>query len=170
LARVHLARIVFRGLGLRSRHSLAVRQDVGNVRFLRPLPPTDFCRLDSTYGHTQEPRYPRPHRIAIPLAGPAILLRWRIVHLRGGVHSAASRRDSVESVGLQPPARLATGTSRGRRSRVKDPRIAWVPLLRSPSSIPRRHPAAAKDLESLPPRRTPPLLLRASDAWPVEVA
>jgi hypothetical protein len=67
---VHLARIVFRGLGLRSRHSLAVRQDVGNVRFLKPLPPTDFCRLDSTYGHTQELRYPRPHRIALPLAGP----------------------------------------------------------------------------------------------------
>lgn len=114
---MHLARIVFRGLDHRSRHSLAVRQDVGNDRFLRPLPPTDFCRLDSTYGHTLERQYPRPHRIVAPLAGLVVLLRWRRVCLRGGRASAASQKDSAESVGLRLPARLATGAPLARESR-----------------------------------------------------
>jgi len=43
-----LARIFIRGLGLRSR---VFPCDVGKA-FERPLPPTDFCRPVSTYGHT----------------------------------------------------------------------------------------------------------------------
>jgi hypothetical protein len=108
MARVHLARIVFRGLDPRSRHSLAVRQDVGNDRFLRPLPPTDFCRLDSTYGHTLERQYPRPHRIVAPLTGLVVLLRWRRAVSEEPAASAASQKDSTESAGLRLPARLTT--------------------------------------------------------------
>jgi len=152
---------------------------------LKPLPPTDFCRLDSTYGHTLERQYLRPHRIVVLLAELVVLLRWRPVRLAPVSRSepiiaAANWRDSVENVSLRPPAKPAAWVPH-LRMELPEPleadgderrARAWreLPSSVSPSSILRRHPAAAKDLESLPPRRPPPLLLRASGGWLVEVA
>lgn len=157
-----LARIFIRGLDPRSRSSPL---DVGNP-LLGSLPTTDFCRPVSTYGHTLECRYPRSHRNPEPLTGSVFLLRLRDVRLLRGEPCAASQ---VDSAGRRKPSCHRRGRSQEpiRADRAERRTRALREL---PSSCPCRaplcrQPVAAKDLESPPPRRTSPLLLRDSDAW-----
>jgi len=84
------------------------------MSFFGPLPPTDFCRLDSTYGHTLERQCPHPHRIVAPLAELVVLLRWRRARLRGGRAFRSEPEKSRLRRNLRPPARLATGSPRLR--------------------------------------------------------
>jgi len=134
-------------------------------RFIGPSPPTDFCRPDSTYGHTLERRHPRPHRAKIPhgLLVPPAFARCPSLTSRA-IRSEPSgfwrrRKPSSHRRGRsQEPIRADRAERRTRALReLPSSRPCRAPL--------RRQPVAAKDLESPPPRLTPPLLLRGSDDW-----
>lgn len=138
VARCALARIVIRGLGPRSR---VFPYDVGKA-FERPSPPTDFCRPDSTYGHTHRAPSSSPASECATPCGASLLLRLRDGHLSRDKPRAASQRNPAAGVRSQSfldalsddrqrgwphetltCARISESTP-GRQSRVKDSRLA----------------------------------------------
>lgn len=93
-------------------------------RFFGPSPPTDFCRPDSTYGHTLERRHPRPHRKQIPSRGVVVSCVCRVAVSCEAGHLRRAEWILEKAQTFVPPARPVTGTHPGRQGRVKGSRIA----------------------------------------------
>jgi len=142
---------------------------------MRPLPPTDFCRPDSTYGHTLERHHPRPHRKSNPSRG--LIVSCVCVMTVSGEAGHPRRADQI----LQEAQTFSGKNSCRQRGWPQEPNRAdraerrTRALRELPSSLlcqapSCRQPVAAKDLESPPLRLTPPLLLGVGGArlagWP----
>lgn len=175
------ARMLSRGLssvGLGPR-SPAPPSDVGELGFFGPSPLIDFCNQIRRTGTLPSAITLARDRDTLFSRKVSLFRRLRDVRLRKGESSAASQIDSARSLLFREgPLCYRRGRHfgalhfrEGNQNRFgptessisKVPLLRWAPLLDPCRATSCRQPDAAKELESPPPRRAPPLLLE--DMW-----